>query len=47
MNKKEQRMAITRGFRTKLVESQGLDFSFDEDDVMLIFDYKKDDTVYK
>jgi hypothetical protein len=47
MNKKEQRMAITRAFRTKLVESQGPDFSFDEDDVMLIFDYKKDDTVYK
>jgi len=47
MNKKEQRMAITRAFRAKLVESQGPDFSFDEDDVMLIFDYKKNDTVYK
>ena len=47
MNKKEQRMAITRAFREKLVESQGPDFSFMEDDVMLIFDYKKDGTVYK
>ena len=47
MNKKEQRIAITRAFRAKLVESQGPDFTFMEDDVMLIFDYKKDGTVYK
>ncbi len=42
MNKKEQRMAITRAFRAKLVETQGKEFSFDEDDVMLIFDFIKD-----
>ncbi len=47
MNKKEQRMAITRAFRAKLVETQGKEFSFDEDDVMLIFDFIKDGVVYK
>ena len=47
MNKKEQRMAITRAFRAKLVETQGNEFSFDEDDVMLIFDFIKDGVVYK
>lgn len=47
MNKKEQRIAITRAFRALLVESQGQDFSFMEDDVMLIFDYKSGDKVYK
>jgi hypothetical protein len=47
MNKKEQRMAITRAFREKLVETQGKEFSFDEDDVMLIFDFIKGGLVYK
>ena len=47
MNKKEQRMAITRAFRAKLVETQGKEFSFDEDDVMLIFDFIKGGVVYK
>jgi hypothetical protein len=47
MNKKEQRMAITRAFREKLVETQGKEFRFDEDDVMLIFEFIKDGVVYK
>jgi hypothetical protein len=47
MNKKEQRMAITRAFREKLVETQGKEFSFMEDDVMLIFDFIKGGLVYK
>jgi len=47
MNKKEQRMAITRAFREKLVETQGKEFSFDEDDVMLIFDFIQGGVVYK
>jgi hypothetical protein len=47
MNKKEQRMAITRAFREKLVETQGKEFSFMEDDVMLIFDFIKGGVVYK
>jgi hypothetical protein len=47
MNKKEQRMAITRAFREKLVETQGKEFRFDEDDVMLIFDFIKGGVVYK
>lgn len=46
MNKKEQRMAITRAFRAKLVETQGNGFSFIEDDVMLIFDFIKDGVAY-
>jgi hypothetical protein len=45
MNKKEQRMAITRAFREKLVETQGKEFSLD--DVMLIFDFIKGGVVYK
>ena len=47
MNKKEQRIAITRAFRVKLVESQGEDFRFVEDDVMLLFDFVKDGVEYK
>ncbi len=47
MNKKEQRIAITRAFKAKLIESQGEDFSFVEDDVMLLFDFVKDGVVYK
>ena len=47
MNKKEQRMAITRAFRVKLVETQGNEFSFDEDDAMLIFDFIEDGKVFK
>ena len=41
MNQKERRIATTRAFKAKLIKSQGPDFSFDEDDVMLIFDFKK------
>ena len=47
MNKKEQRIAITRAFKAKLIESQGEDFSFIEDDAVLLFDYKKDGKVFK
>ena len=47
MNKKEQRIAITRAFKAKLIESQGEDFSFVEDDAVLLFDYKKDGKVFK
>ena len=47
MNKKEQRMAITRAFRAKLVETQGNEFSFDEDDAMLIFDFIRGGKVFK
>ena len=47
MNKKEQRIAITRAFKAKLIESQGEDFSFVEDDAVLLFDYEKDGKVFK
>lgn len=47
MNKKEQRMAITRAFREKLVETQGKEFTFDEDDAMLIFEFIRGGVVYK
>ena len=43
MNQKERRIATTRAFKAELIKSQGPDFSFDEDDVMLIFDFKKPD----
>ena len=41
MNQKERRIATTRAFKAELIKSQGLDFSFDEYGVMLIFDFKK------
>ena len=47
MNSKEKKMAITRAFREKLVETQGNEFSFDEDDAMLIFEFIKDGVVYE
>jgi len=47
MNKKEQRIAITRAFKALLIESQGEDFSFVEDDAVLLFDYKKDGKLFK
>lgn len=47
MNKKEQRIAITRAFKALLIESQGEDFSFTEDDAMLLFDFKKDGKLFK
>ena len=43
MNQKERRIATTRAFKAELIKSQGPDFSFDEDDVMLIFDFKTKD----
>jgi hypothetical protein len=43
MNQKERRIATTRAFKAELIKSQGPDFSFDEDDVMLIFDFRKPD----
>ena len=43
MNKREFRIATTRAFKAELIKTQGPDFSFEEDDVMLIFDFKKPD----
>ena len=43
MNQKERRIATTRAFKAELIKSQGPDFAFDEDDVMLIFDFKTKD----
>lgn len=47
MNKKEQRIAITRAFKALLIKSQGEDFGFVEDDAVLLFDYKKDGKLFK
>ena len=43
MNQRERRIATTRAFKAELIKSQGPEFEFYEDDVMLIFDFKTKD----